>query len=47
MALMKKGTFNEDHDFFEIGNSPSKFVSSDDEDNDPKIEFIKTLEEQN
>lgn len=34
MSLKKQGTFNDDEDFFEIGNSPSKFLSSDEEDFD-------------
>ena len=42
MTLKKQGTFNDDHDFFEIGNSPSRFLSSDDEEspNPKKIEII-------
>ena len=28
LSLKKKGSFNEDRDFIEIGNSPSRFSSS-------------------
>jgi hypothetical protein len=28
MSLKKQGSFNEDNEFFEIGNSPSRFESS-------------------
>jgi hypothetical protein len=28
MSLKKRGSFNEDNEFFEIGNSPSRFESS-------------------
>jgi hypothetical protein len=45
MISLKKGTFNNDADFFEIGNSPSKFVSSDEEINEPPLLDIKQLKD--
>ena len=32
MSLRKRGSFHHDHEFFEIGNSPSRFESSSEED---------------
>ena len=31
MSLKKRGIFIDDEDYFEIGNSPSKFASSDED----------------
>jgi hypothetical protein len=32
MTLKKQGNFDNDHDFITMGNSPSRFHSSDEED---------------
>jgi len=32
MKERKRGTFNSDKDFIEVGNSPSRFCSSDEDD---------------
>jgi hypothetical protein len=45
MSLKKQGSFTEDREFFEIGNSPSRFDSSsseceEEEDQQLKLEDI-------
>ena len=37
MSLKKRGSFNEDNEFFEIGNSPSRFESSSSSERDATI----------
>lgn len=45
MTLKKQGTFVDDEDFITMGNSPSRFNSSDDEaleKNESKLNSINT-----
>ena len=37
MSLKKRGSFNEDNEFFEIGNSPSRFESSSSSESDTPL----------
>jgi hypothetical protein len=41
MSLKKRGSFKEDNEFFEIGNSPSRFESSSSSERDTS--FIDDL----
>lgn len=41
MSLKKRGSFNEDNEFFEIGNSPSRFESSSSERDETIIDELK------